>query len=263
MEAKRSRGLGLITCGDCLTRQGAPMIIEDMTMPEFQVGLEKTRSVLIPFGSTEQHGSHLPLSTDTLQAVEVGKKLSQRRPLFVAPYVPYGVCRSTAQHSGTLSISTSTLRALAIDIVRALHGNGLRNFILLTGHSGGTHTATLLDSGEELLHLFPDSNVAVLTEYMLAENAGRALVETKGDSHAGEIETSRILHSHPQLVKGRGVAEFPDFPNGILVRDKRKYWPGGVWGNPSCATAEKGRQIEALVIDALEEVVDAMEQQLF
>lgn len=236
------------------------MIIEDMTMPEFEAGLLRTRTVLVPFGSTEEHGGHLPLSTDTLQAFEVGKRLAERRPLFVAPPVPYGVCRSTSCHPGTLSITTATLRALAIDIVSALYRQGLRNFILLTGHAGGTHTSALIDAGEELLGRFSDLRIAVLTEYMLAAREGRGIIETAEDSHAGEIETSRILHSHPALVRGTAPREYPGFPTGILVRDKRRFWPGGVWGDPGKATAEKGARLEKVVVDALERLVEQLEQ---
>jgi creatinine amidohydrolase len=235
------------------------MIIEDMTMPEFVAGLEKTRTVFIPFGATEEHGPHLPLSTDTLQAVAVGRRLAERRPIFVAPAVSYGVCRSTSRHPGTVTITTATLKALACDIVSSLYRHGLRNFILLTGHAGGTHNAALIDAGEELLERFPDVKIAVLTEYQLAAEEGRGLVETPGDSHAGEIETSRMLNSHPHLVKGSAKREFPNFPMGMLVRNKQKFWPGGVWGDPTKATSGKGAQIEQLVVDALERFVNKFE----
>lgn len=235
------------------------MIIEDLTMPEFVAGLEKTRTVLIPFGATEEHGPHLPLSTDTLHAAEVGRKLAARRPIFIAPPIPYGVCRSTSCHPGTLSIRGETLKALAFDIVSSLYGQGLRHFVLLTGHAGGTHLSALIDVGEELLCRFADCRIAVLTEYMLASKEGRGLIETEGDSHAGEIETSRILHSHPQLVKGTAAREFPDFPAGILVRNKRRCWPGGVWGDPAKASAEKGARLEKLVVAALERLIDQLE----
>ena len=236
------------------------MLIEDMTMEEFAAGLERTRTVLIPFGSTEQHGSHLPLNTDTLEAWEVGRKLAQRRAIFIAPAVPYGVCRSTAEHPGTISISTATLRALALDLISSLYRQGLRHFILLTGHAGGTHTSTLIDAGEEALLRFADIRVAVLTEFMLAAREGRGIIETPDDGHAGEIETSRILHSHPHLVKGTGVREYPNFPVGILVRDKRACWPGGVWGDPTKATAEKGARLEEAVVAALDRLVTDLEQ---
>ena len=75
---------------------------------------------------------------------------------------------------------------------------------------------------------------------MLAGKRGAGLVETAGDSHAGEIETSRLLDSHRHLVREERIppAESPHFPEqGILVRDKRECWPGGVWGDPGKADA--------------------------
>lgn len=236
------------------------MIIEDMTMPEFEAGLDKTRTVLVPFGATEEHGSHLPLGTDTFQAVDVCRIVAGRRPVFVAPAIPYGVCRSTADHPGTLSISTDTLKALAIDIVRALYRQGLRCFVLISGHAGGTHNAALLDAGESLLKAIDPLEIAVVTEYDLAAETGRAIIETPGDSHAGEIETSRMLYTRPDLVKGTAPCEFPAFPKHRLVRNKKLYWQGGVWGDPGKASADKGRRIEALVADALETLVGELEQ---
>lgn len=227
------------------------MIVEEMTMNEFAEGLKTTRTVFIPFGSVEEHGEHLPLSTDTIQAYEVGKKAALQIPLFVLPPVHYGSCRSTSCHPGTVSITTATLKALLKDIVRSLRSQGLRKFVVLTGHAGGSHRMALQDAGEELITEYTDIQMAVVTEYDLAKDVGKGLIETDGDAHAGEIETSRILHSHPHLVKGRGEREFPSFPPGILVRDKRKYWPNGVWGDPSKASAEKGRIIEELVVTKL------------
>jgi len=231
-----------------------------MTMTEFEAGLARTRTVLIPFGSVEEHGPHLPLSTDTLEAYAVCKKAALQAALFVAPPVHYGNCRSTACHPGTVSISTGTLKSLFMDIVTSLRGHGLRNFIALTGHAGGAHRMALQDAGEELIARFEDISVAVVSEFDLAKEQGRGLIETAGDAHAGEIETSRILHSHPHLVKGTAPCEFPSFPPGILVRDKRRYWPGGVWGDPGKATANKGARLEMLVVDALLTLVQDLER---
>lgn len=235
------------------------MIIEEMTMEEFSAGVQTCRTVYIPFGSVEEHGSHLPLSTDTIEAYEVGKRAAERIPLFVAPPIYYGCCRSTSRHPGTISISTATLKSLLKDIVRSLHSHGLKNFIALTGHAGGSHRMALQDAGEELILEIPDINMAVVTEYDLAKESGAHLIETRGDAHAGEIETSRIMHSHPHLVKGSAPAEYPSFPTGILVRDKRSFWPGGVWGDPGKASAEKGKILESLVADKVVELVKALE----
>ncbi len=230
-----------------------------MTMGEFEEGLNLCRTVLIPFGSVEEHAYHLPLSTDTIQAYEVAKEASKQVPLFVAPPVHYGCCRSTSCHPGTVSITTATLKGLSKDIVRSLYYHGLRNFIILTGHAGGSHRMALQDAGEELLAELSDIRLAVVTEYEIAKREGRGIIETEGDGHAGEIETSRIMNSHPHLVKGNGKEEYPNFPVGILVRNKRKYWKNGVWGNPEKASVDKGKLLNDLVVAKIVELVKAIE----
>lgn len=235
------------------------MNIEEITSTDFLEGLEKTQTVLIPVGATEGHGAHLPLGTDSFQALDVCKRLAEQRALFVAPLISYGVCRSTGQHPGTLSIRTETLKCLMIDIVEALYRQGLRNFVVLSGHAGGTHNAVLIDAGEALLNLLPEAKIAVVTEYDLVAGEGDGLVETVGDSHAGEIETSRILATRPHLVKTGSVEAYPGFAKHILVRNKKAYWPSAVWGDPGKASAEKGVKIEELVVKALERLVVDLE----
>lgn len=235
------------------------MLIANLTMPEFEAGLQRTRTIILPFGATEEHGRHLPLSTDTLMAETLAALAAERRMVFVAPAIPYGVCRSSSGHPGTISIRGLTLRALACDLLRDYYRQGLRRFILLSGHAGGTHNAFLLDAGEEMLDRLPEAEIAVVTELDLVRADAANLVETRGDSHAGEIETSRLLHSHPHLVKGTSEREFPDFPKGLLVRDKRSCWPGGVWGDPGKACAEKGRAIETAVLEGLVNLIDRLE----
>jgi creatinine amidohydrolase len=240
------------------------MLLEEMTMPQVEAGLAAgCRSVYIPFGALEEHGPHLPLSTDTIQAYQVGKRAAELIPLFVAPPIPYGNCRSTNCHPGTISISTTTLRGLLKDLVRSFYRQGFRNMVVLTGHAGGAHRMALQDAGEELLDELSELRIAVVTEYELAKEEGRGIVETPGDAHAGEIETSRIMHSHPCLVQGTAPAEYPSFPVGILVRNKRNYWPGGVWGDPSKATVEKGDRIEELVARKVVELVKALEEGVY
>jgi creatinine amidohydrolase len=235
------------------------MLIEEMTSREFSEGLQMTRTVLLPVGATEEHGPHLPSGTDTFQARDVCARLAERRPIFVAPAIPYGVCRSTIDHAGTISISTETLKSLVRDVVHSLYLKGLRDFVILSGHAGGTHNATLLDAGETLLKQLPEIRMAVVTELDLVKEEGGHITDTDWDSHAGEIETSRMLATRPQMVKGRAAAEAPQFPKHILVRNKTNYWKGGVWGDPDLATAEKGRKIEALVVAALERLVERLE----
>jgi len=235
------------------------MILDNVTMPEYERGLRDSRTVIIPFGSLEEHGAHLPLCTDTLQVVEVCRRAAERTGAHLAPAVPYGVCRSTRNHPGTVGISTATLRALALDLVRDFHRQGMRSFALVSGHAGRTHVLTLVDAGEQLLEELPQIRVSVISEYHEIQKAGAALVEASDDSHAGEIETSRVLHLRPELVTGTSPAEWPDFPEARLVRDKRRHWPGGVWGDPARASAEKGRRLMEIAVERLCQLVRELE----
>jgi creatinine amidohydrolase len=148
---------------------------------------------------------------------------------------------------------------LVTDIVSSLYTQGLRNFVVLSGHAGGTHNAALLDAGEELLTKLPEARIAVVTEYQLAFEKGKDLIETKNDSHAGEIETSRMLATRPHLVKSVGKEDAPCFPKHILVRNKFHYWESGVWGDPEKADPEKGAAIESCVVEALNDLVTELE----
>lgn len=76
------------------------MIVEEITMPAFEAGLKQTRSAILPVGSVEEHGAHLPLGTDTVHVYELAKKTASLRPVFVLPPLWYGLCRSTSQHAG-------------------------------------------------------------------------------------------------------------------------------------------------------------------
>ncbi len=240
-----SQATGKLICG---------MLLEEITMSAFSHGLAATQTVLIPFGSVEEHGNHLPLGTDTIHAYELAKRVAGTHPVFVAPPVWYGLCRSTALHPGTVGISGDTLKRLALDIASAFHRQGCRNFVFLSGHAGGTHMAFLTDAGEQVLSRFHDSKVAVLSVLDIQGQMPDGIIETPGDSHAGEVETSLILHLRGHLVNGTSPEEYPAFPKHILVRDKLRYWPGGVWGNPQKASPSKGATImeeEALVLVAL------------
>jgi creatinine amidohydrolase len=235
---------------------------EDLRMAEFPGWVAKARTVVLPVGSLEEHGPHLPLGTDTFHALEVARRVAAKRPILIAPPVFYGMCRSTREHPGTVSISGDTLRALILDLGREFYRQGLRSLLIISGHAGGTHMAALVEAAEVLLAELPEANIAVVNILDLLREvlSGRPdLVQTKGDSHAGEVETAVMLAAHPELVQGSAPAEWPSFPKYLLVRDKRRYWPGGVWGDPARATGEQGEEILEAEARRLVEVISALE----
>ena len=234
------------------------MLLGEVTMTEFK-RLSRRAVLIVPFGTVEAPGTPLPLNTDTLIMREVVKKLVEgRKDLLMAPPIQYGVCTSTAQHPGTIGISTSTLRAIISDIVRNAHSHGIRKIILVSGHGGGLHVSAMKEAAEELVATLDGLRMAAFTIYDVIGKEARDLAETENDSHAGEMETSLMLHLAPRLVNGRSKEEYPSFPRPLVVKDKLKYWPGAVWGNPGKATKEKGERLFNVMVSRLDEVVRAL-----
>jgi creatinine amidohydrolase len=236
------------------------MILENITMAEFKRHLKKTKTIIFPFGTIEEHGGHLPLNTDTLIVYEILKRVVNRRKVFLAPPVYYGVCTSTSQHPGTIGITPSTLRRLTYDIVRDSYQKGLRTFFLITGHGGGLHSSAMKEAAERLIEELKGVKIAVVCPYDILYKELSELADTSNDSHAGEIETSLVLSLAPDLVKGRAQEDYPKLPKPFVVKNKLKYWRSGVWGNPEKASREKGEKAIELIVDKIIGIIDQAEK---
>jgi creatinine amidohydrolase len=235
-------------------------ILENITMSEFKKYLRQTKTIVFPFGTIEEHGRHLPLNTDSLIIQEALKEVAKRKRFFLAPIVYYGVCTTTKDHMGTISITSETLRRLSFDLVMEAYKKGLRNFLLISGHGGSLHMSSLKETAEILVENLKGIKIAVFSPYDLLWKELSGLAETPNDSHAGELETSMMLYLSPELVKGRAPEEYPKIPKPFTVKDKVKYWPGGVWGNPKKASAEKGKKAIEIITDKIVEILDKTER---
>ncbi len=230
-------------------------------MHEFRQYLKKTKTIVFPFGTIEEHGKHLPLNTDSFIIEESLKRVARKRKFFLAPVVYYGVCTTTKDHPGTISISPGTLRSLSFDLVAEAYKKGLRNFILISGHGGSLHMSAMKETAEVLVEKLKGIKIAVLSPYDVLWKELSEIAETPNDSHAGELETSMMLYLAPKLVKGRSAEEYPKIPKPLTVKDKVKYWPGGVWGNPKKASVDKGKKAIKLITDKIIELLDKIEKQ--
>jgi creatinine amidohydrolase len=235
-------------------------ILENITMNEFEKYLKRTKTIVFPFGTVEEHGRHLPLNTDSFIIQEALKIVAKRKKFFLAPIVYYGVCTTTKNHPGTISITPETLRRLSFDLVIEAYKKGLRNFLLISGHGGSLHMSALKETAEILIEKLKGIKIAVFSPYDLLWKELSEIAETPNDSHAGELETSMMLYLSPELVKGRAAEEYPKIPKPFSVKDKVKYWPGGVWGNPKKASAEKGKKAIKLMTDKIAEILDRIEK---
>jgi creatinine amidohydrolase len=229
-------------------------LLEEMSWPEIEAGLKQTRTVILPVGATEEHGPHLPTITDTIQAMEVARAVADKKNVFLAPPLHYGVCRSTRGFPGTITVSHDALRAFVKDLLISFTDSGFANVMILTGHAGGQHMAAL----EEACQMAVEERDFRVSLVSLFDFIDASAVQTPHDGHAGEMETSLMMVIRNDLVKGKPAEHFPVRPRFLIMKNVRHLMGNGVMGNPEPATPEKGKAFFDMavigVMGALEEL---------
>lgn len=229
-------------------------LLDEMSWPEIEESLRSTRTLILPVGATEEHGPHLPVFTDTIQAVEVAREAARHRDVFLAPPIHYGVCRSTRRFPGTITVSHDGLRAFMRDLLISFFESGFDRILILTGHAGGQHMAAL----EEACQMAVEERDLRVSLVSLFDLIDMKSVETPRDGHSGEIETSLMMVIREDLVKGRPEGNFPSRPRFLVLRDVRHLMGNGIMGDPSKASLKKGREFFEMgvqgVLNALEEL---------
>jgi creatinine amidohydrolase len=219
--------------------------------------------VIFPVGSVEEHGRHLPLCTDSLQAEYIAIEVARKTGCLVAPPFKQGICNAGHNFAGTISIGFDTLFAVARDVLSELVRNGFYSIIVLTGHAGSSQITALKLAAQEVVKRKQDTSkektrIMVLSDYDFAYELKDKLGFNKDDGHAGAIETSRVMAIRPDLIKAEGEASFPRMPRFEVVADPEKYFPSGVIGDPTQATQTKGQEINEYIIEQLSKLVDEL-----
>jgi mycofactocin precursor peptide peptidase len=201
--------------------------------------------LVVPVGSYEQHGPHLPLDTDTLIACALAAPLSQRSDVVVAPPVSFGASGEHADFPGTLSIGHDALAAVLVEIVRSAR-HAFRGVVFVSGHGGN---ADALARASRLCHVEGDAVLCWAPRVVGA------------DAHAGRTETSLLLAINPSAVRP-DVAE-PGCPDDLVdligrlrADGVRAVAPNGVLGDPRGATAAEGEQLLAALRGDLAAALD-------
>lgn len=201
---------------------------------------------VLPIGSHEQHGPHLPLVTDTLVASVVARELANVHPVRLLPPVTISCSHEHAAWAGTVSISATTLAAIVRDVAASLRQQGVPTLVLVNGHGGNYVLANIVQEASVTgpsMALFPQE------QDWLAARADASLESSYlADMHAGELETSILLHTHPHLVRPPLCDETAEERHHLLSRGLRAYTSSGVVGRPTLATAEKGRAVLASLV---------------
>lgn len=215
--------------------------------------------LILPIGSTEQHGPHLPTGVDYLLVSEVARRTAAALeasgvPALVAPVMPFGLADHHMAFGGTFTLDEAAFRAVLAGLVRSGQRQGFAKIVLLNGHGGNIHA--VISAAAELSDAL-DLSVVACTYWQAAPGFAQILEDQTTVQHACEAETSMMLAIAPDLVEtSQFAAAIP--PNGPFVlsepagivrrRPFEFYTPTGVMGDPRRATAQKG---EALLNEAV------------
>ncbi|GLZ04586.1 creatinine amidohydrolase [Actinomadura sp. NBRC 104412] len=206
-----------------------------------------TTVALLPVGSHEQHGPYLPLATDTVVACTVAREVAAAHPVRLLPPVTISCSHEHAAWPGTVSISARTLYAVVHDIAESLRRSGVPKLVLVNGHGGNYVLGNVVQEAGGDMALFP-----TLEDWEAARIAAGIRNDGNTDMHAGELETSLLLHAHPELVKPG--YEAGDHVSGdrrhMLTRGLEGYTESGIVGRPSLASSRKGRDLLAALVES-------------
>jgi len=199
---------------------------------------------VISVGSIEQHGPHLPVITDWKIAEALGDAVAERLNAFSIPALPISTCREHMGKKGSVWMSAATFMAMMTDIVLSLKEQGFQRVAILQCHGGifamnpivrelnARYNPELMVAHIDVCSFFP---------FLYSEG----ILETDTELHAGECETSQMLYLLPESVDMDKAADFvPNAPRPYLSYSSIfRLSPSGVWGEPTKASAEKGRKI--------------------
>ncbi len=262
-----------------MSKQPKALLMEEMTVEDVRGALSRTRTVLVPLGVTEQHGYHLPLSTDVHNAYETARRVSARTGAVVAPPLWYSY--SGGALPGTINVAPQVMALMVSEIVQSLVQQGFRNVVLLLGHAGTENLQALKDLMGLFLARHPELSdvvVALAPVWEFSPTFTKAFEEH--DYHAGYIETSLMLHWAPDLVRTeRIVQDEPevaaslrehqdnyqqveravDDPHVAPRVTQREDIKVGVMGYPERASAEVGRQVCEEMVAGIVALIEKIE----
>lgn len=202
--------------------------------------VDRSSTLLVPLGSTEQHGHHLPLDTDARIAEAVARRVAQEQGITAAPVLPYGASGEHDGFPGTLSIGTDALHVVLVELVRSA-SLSFGRVVFVNGH-GGNH-----------------AGVAAAVAQLVAEGhdvGSWSPAIPGGDAHAGRTETSLMLAIAPESVRldratAGNIAPLSDIIAEMRVGGVAAVSPNGVLGDPAGASAEEGNELLARLVGNL------------
>ena len=237
----------------------ASRYFSDLTQPEIKAQLEANPLVILPAGSVEQHGPHLPTGTDIFAANVIAHAVAERMDGLVLPGGPLGVTPMHMPFEGTISLSPETYMRVVTETCASTARHGAKRLLILNWHEGNSASLAL---AAEALHR--EAGLSVVTCHACYVAADLYGASSGGLTHGGEIEALAVLAYRPELVHLDRIAGSSDHTHGHhmdklrrtrtfqpVLTDIRSIAATGWFGAPDRATEEKGRRMLTDVAEAI------------
>ncbi len=242
--------------------------LQDMSWTAFEEYLTEAPhpTVIVPIGSTEQHGPHLPLGVDAYQAKDVAEGIADRSDAIVAPPVWYGDAEHHMAFPGTISLSSETVISVLTDIYTSLAEHGVENVLTVNGHRLANLPAINIAS-KQVKEEYPDVFFGTIDLVRIGVQIHNELRDGDPEDgmHGGEFETSFMLYKHPDTVDedafikevhGRWTQftsdDFVGLDDSVLTANSSHDWDDddlGHYGDPTEASVEKGEILYETIVD--------------
>ena len=229
-----------------------------MSWIEFDERRKETQTVIIPVGSTEVYGPHLPLGTDTIVSEMLSLMIAERFDALISPMIELNDASALSAFPGTLNISRDNFRGVLDDLMKNLVDYGFKNFLLLSGHGA---TVELTSSLCRKYQKHYNVTCAQIDWWRFAAANSEGILEYKGPmahGHASECGTSVMLYLRPDLVDfSRAEIVEPKSSHYQIFSDVIRYIPfeekthNGTLGNAKAGNSEKGRQLIERCVDRI------------
>ena len=208
--------------------------------------IKKVKSVILPIGSVEQHGLHLPLATDAIIAQSLSVEAGRRLKIPVLPTLYYSHSPEHMGFPGTITISKIAFLKYLSEICNSLERSGIKRIFIVNGHGGNCRLLDILEKRAKN----SKSIVIIDAAWEIVEGAG---IDTKDMCHADELETSLLLYLRPKFVRtNKTVDEFPlVIKRNMDLMNWHKYTKSGTVGYPSRSSRNKGNKYFHLMLKQL------------
>jgi|Deesub1362B_J571_1020462.scaffolds.fasta_scaffold00003_563 creatinine amidohydrolase len=243
-------------------------VLSDLKWPEAEKIIKQIDLAIIPTGSIEQHGPHLPLINDYALAEAIARAAAEKSKskVLIVPVVMAGVSEHHMKFPGTITIKSETFMSILFDVAESLKRHGVKRLVILNGHGGNTPSIQLiLRRIREELGL----TVSAINYWQLIPDVIDKVLESRVWGHAGEFETSVALYIYPDKVAKKKIRKpklrklsLPYSNPNEKVRvylpiNWEEYTDNGVLGDPTLASAEKGGILINALLDRIIQFIES------